>query len=261
MSRSASVAPPRVARHPERIGHVGQRHRMVEVHRAPEAETHLVGHADQQEEGEEQVRLLEEVEARQPHQHVGMEQQQAQVHALEAVVSVAQCRPGQHRVEQVAAHEQRQLRRGEQGLPARVLQQRDHADDQEADHAHRRDLRGVQAPGAVGLLPRQERGVEREAGLEGVGLGHVHENALAKFAAMVRLYGGGRGHEACPPLRRWRAGRCCARPPWLHRAPRRRGPAAPRAQAVRRRRRRCRRWCSPAAPSRWPARTAARSPR
>ena len=54
---------------------------MAEVDRAAKAEADLVGDAHQQEVGEEQVRLLEVVQVRQPDQEVEVEEEQAEVEA------------------------------------------------------------------------------------------------------------------------------------------------------------------------------------
>ena len=80
------------------VGEVGDHHDVVEVERAAEAEADLVGDPHQQQAGEEQVRLLEVVQVRQPDEDVEMKEQQAEVEPAGAAVAGAQHHPADGRV-------------------------------------------------------------------------------------------------------------------------------------------------------------------
>ena len=108
-----AVRPERVGRpvepDPAGVGEVGDDDDVVEVDRPAEAPADLVGHAHQQQAGEEQVRLLEVVQVGQPDEDVEVQEQQAEVEAAGPAVPGAQHRP---------AAEPRSRRSGRAAAPA-----------------------------------------------------------------------------------------------------------------------------------------------
>ena len=159
------VAPERIAglSAPTASRQVGDDDDVAEVERAAKAEADLVGDADQQQVAEEQVRLLEMAQVRQPDQDVEVQEERPR--------SSRPVRPYQRRstsqlsaaIADVEGEDEQQLRLPERRAEAHVLQDRDGAEDREAAGADRRQLDGVDAMRVRGASLFEQTGVEREA--------------------------------------------------------------------------------------------------
>ena len=136
---------------------------MVEVDRPAEAVADLVGDPDQQQAGEEQMRLLEVVQVGQPDEDVEVQEEQAEIEAAGPAVPRAQRRPAQRRVADVQGEQQGQRRPVGGDAQAHVLEDGDDAEDGEAGGAHRRDLDRVEPARVFRPALREQVDIEREA--------------------------------------------------------------------------------------------------
>ena len=137
--------------------------------------------------------LFEVMQVGQPHQHVEVQEHEAQVDAADAAVAQAQHEPTEGGERDVGRDQQQEMRLRKGRIGAQILQHGDDAQDREAGGAYRRNLDRVKATRAGRLALCEEARIERKAAVD---VAHrcrwVHLNPSRSFpaAVMVFLFGG-----------------------------------------------------------------------